>query len=50
MKPISLSRHTFAADLIRQAVWLYFRFSLSSRDVEEIMARTTQHSNAPCSF
>lgn len=24
--------------MIRQAVWLYFRFSLSLRDVEELMA------------
>ena len=26
------------SDLIRHAVWLYFRFSLSFRDVEELMA------------
>ena len=39
MKPISFKRHRFPADVIRQAVWLYFRFSLSFRDVEELMAQ-----------
>ena len=39
MKPISLKRHRFPADVIRHAVWLYFRFSLSFRDVEELMAQ-----------
>jgi len=38
MKPISFKRHRFPADVIRQAVWLYFRFSLGFRDVEELMA------------
>jgi len=38
VKPISFKRHRFPADVIRQAVWLYFRFSLSFRDVEELMA------------
>ena len=38
MKPISFKCHRFPADVIRQAVWLYFRFSLSFRDVEELMA------------
>jgi putative transposase len=28
----------FPADVIAHAVWLYFRFSLSLRDVEELMA------------
>lgn len=39
MKPISFKRHRFPADVICQAVWLYFRFSLSFRDVEELMAQ-----------
>ncbi len=39
MKPISFKRHRFPADVIRHAVWLYFRFSLSFRDVEEIVAQ-----------
>ena len=38
MQPISYTRHRFPAEVIRQAVWLYFRFSLSLRDVEELMA------------
>ncbi|PZU00995.1 MAG: IS6 family transposase [Brevundimonas sp.] len=38
MKPLSFKRHRFSAAVIRQAVWLYFRFSLSLRDVEELMA------------
>jgi len=38
MKPLSFRRHRFPAEVIRQAVWLYFRFSLSFRDVEELMA------------
>ncbi|WP_426038877.1 IS6 family transposase [Brevundimonas sp. DC300-4] len=39
MKSISFKRHRFPADVIRHAVWLYFRFSLSFRDVEELMAQ-----------
>ncbi|MCA3735400.1 MAG: IS6 family transposase, partial [Phenylobacterium sp.] len=39
MKPISFKRHRFPADVIRQAVWLYFRFTLSIRDVEELLAQ-----------
>src|ERR1700712_1605497 len=38
MHPISFKRHRFPPDVIRQAVWLYFRFTLSLRDVEEILA------------
>ena len=39
MKPIAFKRHRFPADVIRHAVWLYFRFSLSFRDVEELLAQ-----------
>ncbi len=39
MKPLSFKRHRFTADVIRHAVWLYFRFSLSLRDVEELLAQ-----------
>ncbi len=39
MNKLSFKRHRFPADIIRQAVWLYFRFSLSLRDVEELMAQ-----------
>ena len=31
-------RHRFPAEIIRHGVWLYFRFSLSSREVQEVMA------------
>ena len=39
MKPVSFARHRFPADIIRQVVWLYFRFTLSFRDIEELMAQ-----------
>ena len=35
MIPISYARHRFPPDVIRHAVWLYLRFTLSYRDVEE---------------
>ena len=38
MKPVSFKRHRFPAEIIRHAVWLYFRFTLSLRDVEEMLA------------
>jgi putative transposase len=38
MKPISYKRHRFPPDVIRHAVWLYFRFTLSLRDVEAMLA------------
>ena len=37
MQPISFKRHRFPAEVIRHAVWLYFRFTLSIRDVEELL-------------
>lgn len=37
MQPLSFERHRFPADVIRRAVWLYFRFTLSLRDVEEML-------------
>jgi transposase-like protein len=37
-KAISFKRHRFPPDVIRHAVWLYFRFTLSFRDVEELLA------------
>ena len=39
MKPVSFARYRFPADIIRQAGWLYFRFTLSFRDVEDLMAQ-----------
>ena len=38
MQPISYRRHQFPAEIIRHAVWLYLRFTLSYRDVEELLA------------
>jgi len=39
MNPLSFKRHRFPAEVIRHAVWLYFRFSLSLRDVDELLAQ-----------
>jgi len=38
MKTSIYSRHRFHPDVIRRAVWLYFRFNLSFCDVEDMMA------------
>ena len=38
MATISYARHRFPALVIRHAVWLYFRFTLSYRDVEDLLA------------
>ncbi len=32
-------RHRFPIEVVEQCVWLYFRFALSYRDVEEMMAK-----------
>jgi putative transposase len=46
MQPISYARHRFPPDVIRRAVWLYLRFTLSYRDVEDLLAeRGLQVSN-----
>ena len=39
MQPVSFKRHRFPPHVIRLAVWLYFRFTLSFRDVEEMLAQ-----------
>jgi putative transposase len=38
MYPISYRRHRFPPAVIQHAVWLYLRFALSYRDVEELLA------------
>ena len=38
MKTDLYLRHRFPSEIIRYAVWLYFRFTLSFRDIEELMA------------
>jgi transposase-like protein len=39
MRALSFKRHRFPAEVIRYAVWLYFRFTLSLRDIEELLAQ-----------
>jgi transposase-like protein len=39
MSRISYKRHRFPSVVIQHAVWLYFRFTLSFRDVEEMLAQ-----------
>ncbi len=38
MQKVSYRRHRFHPDIIKQAVWLYFRFTMSYRDVEDLLA------------
>ena len=38
MQPISFKRHRFPPEVIRYAVWAYFRFTMSLRDVEDLLA------------
>ena len=39
MSSSSYRRHRFPAAVIQQAVWLYFRFPLSLRDVEDMLSQ-----------
>src|SRR6266850_333786 len=39
MFPISYRRHRFPPTVVQHAVWLYLRFTLSYRDVEELLAQ-----------
>ena len=38
MKTISYHLHRFHPDIIKRAMWLYFRFTMSYRDVEKLLA------------
>ncbi len=38
-KPLAFKRHRFPPGVIRYAVWLYFRFTPSLRDVEYLLAK-----------
>ena len=38
MKRISYSGYRFPPEIIQQAIWLYLRFTLSLRDVEDLLA------------
>ena len=37
LPPVSYKRHRFPPEIIAHAVWLYFRFPLSLRLVEEML-------------
>ena len=38
MNKISYSGYRFPPEIIQQAIWLYLRFTLSLRDVEDLLA------------
>ena len=51
MAQIYYKRHRFPAEIIQHAVWLCFRFTLSFRDVEELLAELGLdifHESIPC--
>jgi transposase-like protein len=48
MELISFDRHRFPPEIIRYAVWLYAKFTLSFRDVEDLPAeRSLQRFKSP---
>jgi len=38
MRQLSFKRHRFPPEVIRNSIWLYARFTLSFRDIEEMFA------------
>ena len=38
MKKISYKGYRFPPEIIQQSIWLYLRFTLSFRDVEDLLA------------
>ena len=38
MRQLSFKRHRFPPEIIRHSIWLYAKFTLSFRDVEEMLA------------
>ena len=38
MQKISYRRHRFPPHIIQHAIWFYARFSLSYRDIEDLLA------------
>ena len=38
MTKISYSGYRFPSEIIQQAIWLYVRYTLSFRDVEDLLA------------
>ena len=47
MDKLSYHRHRFPRIVIQQAVWLYFRFALSYRDVEDMLAERASIRDGP---
>jgi transposase-like protein len=43
MDKLSYRRHRFPSIIIQHAVWLYFRFGLSYRDVRILSQQTRSH-------
>ena len=49
MRQLSFKRHRFPTDIIRHSICLYARFTLSYRDVEEMLAeRGLDSPTRPC--
>jgi transposase-like protein len=44
MKKISYRGYRFPPEIIQQAIWLYLRFTLSLRDVEDLLANAASWS------
>ncbi len=42
MAPISYSGYRFPRDVIQRAVWMYLRFTLSFRDIEDLLAEVAR--------
>ncbi|MBT4617789.1 MAG: IS6 family transposase, partial [Gammaproteobacteria bacterium] len=38
-KSTTYKRYRFPAEIIQYAVWLYFRFNLSHRDIDDLLAQ-----------
>ena len=49
MAQLSYRRHRFPASIIQHAIWLCLRFTLSYRDVEELLAETSRPAPTPIS-
>ncbi len=49
MAPLCYRRHRFPPEIIQHAIWLCLRFTLSYRDVEELLANAGSTSpTKPC--
>jgi transposase-like protein len=44
MKKFSYKGYRFPPEIIQQAIWLYLRFTLSLRDVEDLLAEPASRS------